>query len=165
MNGLIPLTGTSNSPDALQDLIDGLGKAALPICIALLAWYLLDVIAKWRIYNKTGEPGWKSLIPIYNIYVLFKRVWRTGYFWMMVLGALVVGVATALGTAGTAVSAMTALASVAQLLVLILNIMFNVKLARSFGKGVGFAIGLIFLNPIFMLILGFGSAKYVGADK
>ena len=97
--------------------------------------------------------------------MLFKRVWRTGYFWMMVLGALVVGVATALGTAGTAVSAMTALASVAQLLVLILNIMFNVKLARSFGKGVGFAIGLIFLNPIFMLILGFGSAKYVGADK
>ena len=36
------------------------------------------------------------------------------------------------------------------------------KLAQSFGHGVGFTLGLIFLNFIFMLILGFGSDEYYG---
>ena len=39
---------------------------------------------------------------------------------------------------------------------------FSVKLAKSFGKGTGFGIGLILLAPIFYLILAFGSARYVG---
>ena len=165
MNGLIPLVGVGTSPDELQDLLDALGKAALPICLALLAWYLLDIIAKWRIYRKASEPGWKSLIPVYNSYVLFKRVWKTSCFWAMIVCALATAITTTLGLAGTAQSVMTSLTTFFQLLSLIISIMFNVKLARSFGKGVGFAVGLIFLNPVFMLTLGFGSAKYVGADK
>ena len=165
MNGLIPLVGVDTSPDELQDLLDALGKAALPICLALLAWYLLDIIAKWRIYRKASEPGWKSLIPVYNSYVLFKRVWKTSCFWIMVVCALAAAITTTLGLAGTAQSVMTSLTTFFQLLSLIISIMFNVKLARSFGKGTGFAVGLIFLNPVFMIILGFGSAKYAGADK
>ena len=35
-------------------------------------------------------------------------------------------------------------------------------MAKSFGKGVGFAIGLILLSPIFIMILGFGDATYQG---
>jgi hypothetical protein len=35
-------------------------------------------------------------------------------------------------------------------------------LSKSFGNGIGFTLGLIFLNPIFILILGFGDAKYIG---
>ena len=37
-----------------------------------------------------------------------------------------------------------------------------VKLGQAFGKSTGFIIGLIFLTPIFEMILGFGSAQYVG---
>ncbi|MGI6109126.1 MAG: DUF5684 domain-containing protein [Eubacteriaceae bacterium] len=44
----------------------------------------------------------------------------------------------------------------------VLYIMQNLRLAKAFGKGTGFGIGLIFLNPIFMMILGFGSAEYLG---
>ena len=36
---------------------------------------------------------------------------------------------------------------------------------RAFGRGIGFAIGLILLQPIFLLILGFGSDQYYGADR
>jgi hypothetical protein len=35
-------------------------------------------------------------------------------------------------------------------------------LAKSFGKGVGFGLGLAFLGIIFFPILGFGSAQYQG---
>ena len=41
-----------------------------------------------------------------------------------------------------------------------ISIRFAIRLAKAFGKGGGFAVGLIFLQPIFLLILGFGSAKY-----
>lgn len=37
------------------------------------------------------------------------------------------------------------------------------KLSRSFGHKFGFTLGLIFLNPIFLLILAFGkNSQYVG---
>ncbi len=41
-------------------------------------------------------------------------------------------------------------------------IIVMIDLAKSFGNGVGFAIGLIFLPFIFGLILGFGADKYLG---
>ena len=48
---------------------------------------------------------------------------------------------------------------------IIVAIMLYVNLAKAFGKSTGFAIGLIFLNFIFMLILAFSSAEYVGNQK
>ena len=48
---------------------------------------------------------------------------------------------------------------------MVLGGMYCVKLARAFGRGIGFAIGLILLQPIFLLILGFGSDQYYGADR
>ena len=52
-----------------------------------------------------------------------------------------------------------------KIILAIISIMYSVKLARAFGRGTGFAIGLIFLPPIFMLILGFGDDRYYGPDK
>jgi hypothetical protein len=45
---------------------------------------------------------------------------------------------------------------------IVISIMAHLELAKSFGKGTGFGIGLILLGPIFFPILGFGSARYVG---
>jgi len=36
------------------------------------------------------------------------------------------------------------------------------RISTRFGQGVGFTLGLTLLAPIFWLILGFGSAKYLG---
>ena len=44
---------------------------------------------------------------------------------------------------------------------LVIGIIVAIELAKCFGKGGGFAVGLILLPFIFMLILAFGSAKYV----
>ncbi len=57
----------------------GFGDGAAAIILGLLAtwaivvilWYVLQVIAYWRIFTKAGEAGWKSLIPIYNTYVQY----------------------------------------------------------------------------------------------
>jgi hypothetical protein len=45
---------------------------------------------------------------------------------------------------------------------LIIWIILCIDVAKSFGKGTGFGIGLLLLPFIFFLILGFGSAQYQG---
>ncbi|MCQ2453475.1 MAG: hypothetical protein MJ136_02725 [Clostridia bacterium] len=37
---------------------------------------LLTGAAKWRIFQKMGFEGWKSLIPFYNDYLMFKGVYH-----------------------------------------------------------------------------------------
>ena len=96
---------------------------------------VVAIIAMWKVFTKAGEEGWKSIIPIYNTIVLFKIA---GLNPLMVLLYLV---------------------PVANIVVMVL---LYINLAKAFGKSGAFAAGLIFLAPIFMLILGFGDAQYVG---
>ena len=98
--------------------------------------FIIAVIAGWwMMFEKAGEAGWKSLIPIYNIIVLLKIVGRE-WWWVLLMLIPFVG--------------------------LIIWIIVALDLAKVFGRGTGFAIGLIFLTPIFALILGFGSDTYKG---
>ncbi len=46
----------------------------------------------------------------------------------------------------------------------IYNVIGVVKLGKAFGKSGGFGVGLFFLTPIFVAILAFGSAEYIGND-
>lgn|SRR5574344_1518591 len=96
---------------------------------------VVAILAMWKIFTKAGEAGWKSIIPVYNAIVLFKIAGLSP--WLILLE----------------------LVPVANIIVLI---MLYVKLAKAFGKSNGFAVGLIFLNLIFMLILAFDGSQYVG---
>lgn len=48
----------------------------------------------------------------------------------------------------------------------IVNFFFGIymswQLGKSFGKGVGFRIGLVLLQGLFMMIMGFDKSKYIG---
>lgn len=47
----------------------------------------------------------------------------------------------------------------------VLDIVLCCKIAKSFGKGAGYALGLIFFEPIFLMILGFGDSKFKASKK
>ena len=131
--------------------------------IFAFVWWILQIIANWNIFTKAGEPGWKSLIPIYGDYVSYKIAWQTSYFWLnFILGILLSYVSNANLNESMFLSLIVILLKIA---LTVINIMYCVKLARAFGRGIGFAIGLILLQPIFLLILGFGSDQYYGADR
>ncbi|WP_461812537.1 DUF5684 domain-containing protein [Faecalimonas sp.] len=102
-----------------------------------LGMILLTLIASWKLFEKAGLPGWKGIIPIYNTYCLYQMAFGKGKGWYII--CLLVPCVN-----------------------VILSIVFSVKLANAFNKGVGYAIGLILLNPIFMLLLAFGDARYIG---
>lgn len=113
--------------------------AAIGVALVLGLFYLaiivLIIAAGWKVMTKAGEPGWSFLVPIYNTVVLLRIVGRPVWWVFMFLIPLV-------------------------------NIYFlvvtYVDLAKSFGKDVGFAIGLLLLSPVFFPILGFGDARYLG---
>jgi uncharacterized membrane protein YhaH (DUF805 family) len=103
------------------------------ICYSVVI--LLLIAAIWRVFSKAGQPGWAAVIPIYNIYVMCKVAGRPGWWLLLMLIPFVN---------------------------FIIAIILNVDISKRFGKGVGFAIGMILLPFIFWPILGFGSAQYQG---
>ena len=135
---------------------------ALVICV-------IGIVSLWILFKKAGDKGWKAIIPFYNSYTSFKLFWKTSMFWVMLVVALVVGVLSGTVSARILIDGMsgvniflTALVAVLCIVSLVINIIFNHKLSKSFGHGAGFTVGLVLLNPIFMLILAFGSSEYVG---
>lgn len=125
-----------------------------------IVWYVIMVIANWKIFTKAGEAGWKSIVPVLNSYVLFKIAWNVKMFWIM-FGTLIAGsVCTAIvGDQGGFLAIVGAVFSLASC---VIGIMAVHKLSKSFGHGIGFTLGLLFLSPIFTLILGLGSSEYIG---
>jgi len=89
----------------------------------------------WKVFAKAGQPGWAALVPIYNMIVLLQIVGRPTW-WLLLFFVPIVNI--------------------------FIGLMVINDLSKSFGKGTGFTLGLIFLSPIFWCILGFGPAQYIG---
>jgi uncharacterized membrane protein len=102
----------------------------------LLAIVIVTVAGMWKTFEKADQPGWGCLIPFYNLYLMLKIAGRPGW-WLLLLLVPLVNIVVA--------------------------IVVYLDLARNFGKGTGFALGLLFLGFIFFPILGFGDARYQGA--
>lgn len=45
----------------------------------------VELIGFWFTYKKMNIPGWKGIIPFYNVYALFEELWETKRFWRMVI--------------------------------------------------------------------------------
>ncbi len=110
------------------------GVSAVYVILSL-AISVLTLVAMWKLFVKAGRAGWKCLIPFYNTYCLYDIAWGNGWLFLLMFVPCVN---------------------------VVVGIMMLFKLAKAFGQGTGFGFGLLFLNTIFILILGFGSAEYVG---
>ena len=131
------------------ELFNGIMIAYMIICIAIA---VVAAIGMWKVFTKAGEKGWKSIIPVYNMYTLCKIIGVNPWWILIVFLSSIVAFIPIIGM----------LAAMA--VVIYLNILVAKSTANAFGKDTGFAIGLYFLSPIFYCILGFGKAKYEGAN-
>ena len=120
-----------------------------------LVYYVLYAIACWKIMTKAGKPGWYGLIPLFGDYQLFKISWDPLMFWPDLVCTLVVNYSNEQEKS-------TVFTWVASVVLFVIDCIFTNKLAKAFGKGTGFGIGLLLFPSIFMLILGLGSAEYKG---
>jgi uncharacterized protein DUF5684 len=139
MNSLIDVTQTlllipTRLLGQVEYSTEGTPPSPVTTIIGLLV-ALLVIVAMWKVFTKAGQPGWASIIPIYNIYIWCKIVGRP-WWWILLMLIPFVN--------------------------FIILIILSIDMAKSFGKGVGFGLGLAFLGIIFLPILGFGSAQYQG---
>ena len=132
-NFLPYLTLLQSEEDVAGMLGAGFGCVFFIIYFAIIVVFLASL---WKIFVKANQPGWAAIIPIYNIYVLTQIVGRPAW-WIILFIIPCVNIVAA--------------------------IMLALDLAKSFGKEIGFAIGMILLPFIFYPILGFGSAQYLAA--
>jgi hypothetical protein len=101
--------------------------------IISLAIVVFLIISFWKVFSKAGQPGWAIFIPIYNAYVMCKVAGKPGW-WVILMFIPIVN--------------------------FVIAILVALGVAQQFGKGAGFAIGLILLPFIFYPILAFGDATY-----
>lgn len=108
---------------------------------------VLGIIAMWKIFTKAGKPGWAAIVPVYNMVVLYQIVGLNPLLLLILIGAIIPFVNF-----------------LVMIAFFVLNIISSIRLAKVFGKGTGFAVGLIFLPFIFQLILAFDKSEYVGVE-
>ena len=101
--------------------------------VCYFAIIILWIAGMWKTFSKAGQPGWAAIIPIYQLIVLCQVAGRPIWWFLLLLICFP-----------------------------IFYIIICIDIAKRFGKGGGFAVGLIFLPFIFFPMLGFGSAQYQG---
>jgi len=104
------------------------------ISITVLLFTIVNIVAFWRIFEKAGQPGWKSIIPVYNLVTLF-QILNKPWYWLLFL--MIPG------------------------LHLFIPLWMIILLGERFGRDDLFVMGLFLFGFIFVPILGFGDAKYV----
>jgi len=110
----------------------GIGAGMVIFYLAVL---VLTYAGLWKIFVKAGKPGWAAIVPIYNLIVLIEIVGKPT-IWVL------------------------------WLIIPCVNIVFAVwltnLLSKSFGKTEGYTVGMIILPFVFIPMLGFGDATYLG---
>ena len=101
--------------------------------LMLLVCGLLILAAQWRVFEKAGESGWKSVVPIYNYYVLMEISGKPGW-WCFLLPVPVVGLGS--------------------------HFLAMLALSERFGRSPVFGVGLVFLPMFFFPILAYGGSQY-----
>lgn len=101
----------------------------------LIAFVILLIAAAWKINVKAGQPGWACIVPIYGTIINLRIIGKPGWWFFLLLIPFVN---------------------------FIIFIIMAIELAKVFGKGTGFGIGLLLLPFIFSPILAFGKSEYVG---
>ena len=99
-----------------------LGVLLLVFWVIMIAISVVSLISMWKVYKKAGKPGWASIVPYYNFYVMTQIA---GVEWWYLL-LLLVPFAN-------------------------IYAMYKIYdgIAKNFGKSTGFTFGLIFLPFVF----------------
>lgn len=106
-----------------------------PVFIFLFVIVLvITLIAYWKVFVKAGEPGWKAIIPIYNIIIAFRIAGRQVYWAILLLIPIVNFFIAAY---------------------------LYIGLGRTFGKSPVWSLILLWLlGPIGIIILAFDKSTY-----
>lgn len=118
-----------------------------------LLFTIMSIYGLWNVFIKCGEEGWKAIVPFYNIYTLFKIFYKASWFWYYFLTIVLAGVFMVMVNPD-AIALPSILAVVMLLFAFWITCMLYSRVAKAFGYGTMYTIGLLFVCPICIFILG-----------
>jgi hypothetical protein len=114
----------------------GVGMGVYIVGGMIYLWLIVFMTcAMIAIFIKADKPWWAAIVPIYNIVILMEIVGKP--LWWIILFFIPLANFVAL--------------------ILVTN-----SLSKSFGKDVGYTVGLVLLGIVFYPMLAFGSSQYRG---
>ena len=120
---------TSYGVSTSSGLTGAIAAMGLFFWILSMALGILKIVSLWKIFKKAGKPGWASIVPIYNIYIMCEIAEKE---WWYIL-----------------------LLCVPFINIYVMIVLYN-GMAKKFGKGGGFVVGMILLPVVFFPMLAFG---------
>lgn len=133
----------------------GLAISTLGFLFMGLIYYVLYAIGSYRLFTKAGLPGWWAFVPIYNEYQLFKMSCGPALFWLSVIFGF-------FSSPNSETGKRSFFAFLCSLVVGGIELVFTNRLARAYGRSDLFGLGLLFFQPLFVMILGLGDSEYLG---
>jgi serine/threonine protein kinase len=123
-----------DSPDDDEGTVAPQSRTQQIVTNVLMVLVAVTVCAGfWRVFAKGGLPGWGCLVPFYNLVLLMRLGGKPGWWaiWLFV-----------------------------PLLNFVIYTIVTLEVAKNFGKGVAYTLGLLLCPPLFYTILGLGYAQY-----
>lgn len=188
---LANLLGSACDPSSIYYNADSCGWGAIAAffvgifaiaAIILIIELVFEVIARWIFFRKCGEGGWKSLIPVYNELTILKIAGMNWWWIFIICSIAIVYIIEAIfssyvsyttywdsmfytNPAYTAINALIRiLLLAASVFVLLTRIGYSINIAKRFGKSGGFAVLIVFFEPIMFLVLGASSGAVYNKD-
>ena len=120
---------TSYGVSTSSGLTGAIAAMGLFFWILSMALGILKIVSLWKIFKKAGKPGWASIVPIYNIYIMCEIAEKEWWYILLLCVPFVN--------------------------IYVMIVLYN-GMAKKFGKGGGFVVGMILLPVVFFPMLAFG---------
>ena len=126
---------------------------------------ILQLVGYWKVFEKMGYDGWRGLIPVYNLYVLYQEVWFTKPFFIYAGCLLISSVATILSVLMLFIMPFLSLFGLLVNMacftgMVTMEFLLNYRLSKSFGHDILYCLGLLGLPYIFLFLIGYGDDTY-----
>ena len=153
----------------LNDMLGGMDPAELALGAGLVGvigtlmvigaavWFFVSAIGYFKMFKKAGQCGWFAFIPFLREFAMFRMAWTVKAF---IVSTVLLAVVQFSGESDSIIVGLVA--AVLGIAWIVMQVKLVLRVAKSFGKGTGWALLLFFVPFIAALILGFGSAEYVG---
>ncbi|MBQ3322759.1 MAG: hypothetical protein IJH05_07960 [Firmicutes bacterium] len=135
----------------------------IPVLIGI--GILFRIVCRWFIFRKMGTRPWLSLFPIIREFLIFKKCWKVWPFLVLLALSAVFGLIVQVTAYFDVYMPIphyikSNLFALSIICLIILTILMYKHLAFAFGHDIGYLMGLLFLNPIFLGMMAFSKNTY-----
>jgi hypothetical protein len=124
------------------DVNGGVNQVAIAIIwIVFAAVVIIQLLGMAKVFKKAGKPAWAVIVPFYNLFLMAQIAGRPDSWGIILCVSFIIPyIGPIIGS--------------------VFLIIISIDIAKNFGKGPAYGVGLWLLPFIFYPMLGFGDANY-----